>query len=56
MEREETLKLDKAEIVKLLNEQLEKGIGRMAAPKELGLTGADLAKMSIYFNKGSFSA
>lgn len=56
MTREEALALDKKEIAELLNAQLEKGVGRMQAPSALGLTGADLSKMGIFFNKGSFSA
>ena len=56
MDREETLKLDKAEIAAKLNELLAEGKTRISAPAELGLTGADLAKMAIFFNKGSFSA
>ena len=56
MTREEALALDKTEIAKLLNEQLEKGVPRMKAPSALGLTGADLAKLGVFFNKGAFSA
>ena len=56
MDREETLKMDKKEIAEKLNELLAEGKTRISAPAELGLTGADLAKLGIFFNKGSFSA
>lgn len=56
MTREEALALDKKEIAELLNAQLDKGVGRMQAPSALGLTGADLSKMGVFFNKGKFNA